>query len=351
MMQRSLNRYFQRIWYPESPGWCDRAVSIALLPASWVYRLISRCRVLAYRVGLCKQYKLNAPVVVVGNITAGGTGKTPVVINIAKQLKALGYHPGIITKGYGRQNANQKTVMIINSNMPYSPDYGDESVLLAKKSCCPVAIAKSRVAAGLALIEEAGCDILISDDGLQHYALGRDVEIALVDGKRRFGNNRALPAGPCREPESRLCTVDCVLTKGENLPGETALNFQHSQVYAVQSPSTTRTLESFADANDTALHALAGIGDPQNFFNMLQQTGLSFMAHDYPDHYPYEGSEYVFKAEGHVLMTEKDAIKVESFANKSHWAVALEVTVPDAIIKKIIDKTQIKKVQGRHHAN
>jgi len=306
-------------------------VSVALLPLSWLFRLVSRLRYHAYRVGLLATTKLPVPVIVVGNITVGGTGKTPLVIWLARHLQGLGYKPGIISRGYGGKATEWP--------FPVSPDsdpewVGDEPVLLASRTGCPLWVGPDRPATALALLAAAECDILISDDGLQHYALHRDLEVVVIDGARGLGNGLSLPAGPLRERPSRLARVDLVIANGPSVLTSYQMSLQPGQLINLASPSLRVGLDYF---KDQSVHAMAGIGNPERFFNTLRTAGLRAYAQPFPDHHGFSEAEITPDDALPVLMTEKDAVKCAPFAHRRHWY--LEVSAqPDLGFIQQLDK-------------
>ncbi len=302
----------------QAPDWYGKADAgklRLLTPLSWLYGLIVVGRRRAYRNGWFKVHRLPVPVIIVGNITAGGTGKTPFTAWLAAFLAHHGYHPGIISRGYGGRSATWPQAVFADSDPLL---VGDEPVLLARNCRCPVSVGPNRPAAARALLERAPCDVLISDDGLQHYALGRDIEIALIDGERRLGNGRYLPAGPLRESAARLSDVDMVVVNGDALVGEYAMHLHGTEVRAVRDERIRRPLASFLGIR---VHALAGIGHPQRFFNHLRAADIDFITHALADHHRFTAEDICFEDGAPVLMTEKDAVKCRRFAGDQHWFV------------------------------
>ncbi len=315
----------QALWYGNSPAY------IALLPFSWLYCALVGMRRLAYRVGLLHRTCLDSRVIVVGNIAVGGTGKTPLVIAIAKRAQQTGLRIGILTRGYlgGAQHWPQQVTGVSDPG-----EVGDEAVLLARKTGAPVYAGPDRVAAGRALLQASPCDLLICDDGLQHYALQADTEIALVDTTRGQGNGFCLPAGPLREPVSRLRSVDAVVALGDDAGWPYSMRLVSGAAHSVADPSITRSLDSFR--GDT-VHAVAGTGNPERFFAGLRTAGLSIRAHPYADHHPFSPADLDFGAGDPVLMTEKDALKCERFAQHNWWFVPIEAQ-PDAGLEEWLAK-------------
>ncbi len=302
----------ERIWYGDSP------LSAVLAPLGWLYWVIVMLRRATYKIGLMRSQRLPVPVIVVGNIAVGGTGKTPLVIWLARHLRAAGWVPGIVSRGYGGDGATTAVTVTPDSDPAL---VGDEPVLMARRAECPVSVCVQRVAAGQALVSQQGCDIIISDDGLQHYALARDVEIAVVDGVRRHGNGRCLPAGPLREPVRRLRSVDVVAINGAAREGECGFQLEGSRAQNLAHPDRVRDLAVFAGS---PVHAVAGIGNPARFFDHLRVQGLEVIEHPFPDHHAFRREDLRFDDEWPVLMTEKDAVKCRRYARPHWWSVAVE---------------------------
>jgi len=298
----------QRAWQ----GW--RPLTLLLLPLSGLYCLLAALRRLAYVLGLRRTRRLGVPVVVVGNITVGGTGKSPLVIWMARRLVEMGHRPGIITRGYGGSSETWPREVTAQSS---AGEVGDEAVMLRRRTGCPVYAGPSRWEAGTRLLAEHDCDIILSDDGLQHTALARDLEIAVIDGERRFGNGLCLPAGPLREPTGRLRRVDLVIVNGRAKAGEYSMQVRGREAVPLGG-GEARALTDFAGEK---LHAIAGIGRPERFFDMLFGAGLKPTCHAFADHHPYRAEELARFGHETVLMTEKDGVKCEMFARPNHWYI------------------------------
>ena len=293
-----------------------------------------------YRVGVLASYRLPVPVIVVGNITSGGTGKTPLVLWVCDFLREQGYAPGIVSRGYGGRGET----MAVRADS--APDIaGDEPVLLAQRSRCPVWIGRNRVAAARALIaSNRECNVIVSDDGLQHYGLRRDVEIAVLDGSRGTGNGLPLPAGPLRESTARLAEVDAVVVTGDtSLPGASATTFamrlDGNLFCNLLNPAFHQEAGAFLDKR---VHAVAGIGNPARFFDHLQRLGLSFAAHAFPDHHAYSQADLEFGDADAIIMTEKDAIKCLRFAREIHWVLPVDARVDLALGRLILEKMKTR---------
>ncbi|SFK18718.1 tetraacyldisaccharide 4'-kinase [Methylophaga sulfidovorans] len=303
-----------------------------LLPLSWLYRFIVLCRQWAYRKGLFTTHKMPVPVIVVGNITVGGTGKTPFVIWLAEQLTLAGYKPGIISRGYGGSSRKYPLEVHKNSN---AKQCGDEPLLIAKRSGCPVVVDPDRPQAAIHLLSQYHCDVLISDDGLQHYALQRDIEIILVDGSRRFGNKHCLPVGPLREPISRLTFVDFIIYNGSGDEHNPSMQLKAMHWVNVHDETVTMPLTHFRHKE---VHAVAGIGHPKRFFDALVATDIIVHPHAFADHHQYLPEDLRFYDELPILMTEKDAVKCQSFANKNMWYLPVEATLDSPLFPAIHQK-------------
>jgi tetraacyldisaccharide 4'-kinase len=308
----------QNIWYGKSSAY------IPLLPLSWLYCAAAAVRRLAYRTGLLETTRLNSRVIVVGNISVGGTGKTPLVIALAERLQQAGFSVGILTRGYlGRASHWPQPVSASSDPL----QLGDEAVLLARKTRTAVFAGPQRVTAGRALLQVSPCDVLLCDDGLQHYALHHDVEIATLDVTRGNGNGFCLPAGPFREPVSRLQQVDAVVALGGGSVHSYTMHLVPAAARQITNPANRRDLESF---QGNPVHAVAGIGDPERFFAMLRRAGLTIQTHPFADHHPFCATDLDFGDDNPVLMTEKDAVKCEAFAKANWWAVPVDAQLDAA---------------------
>jgi tetraacyldisaccharide 4'-kinase len=322
--------FLDRHWYRLS--W----LSILLLPIAAMFGCAVALRRALYRAGVFPSYRVPVPVIVVGNITAGGTGKTPLVLWLCDYLREHGYTPGIVSRGYGGRG--HTTAVRENA----SPDVaGDEPVLLAQRSRCPVWVGRDRVAAARALIAtNPGCNIIVSDDGLQHYRLQRDFEIAVIDGSRGAGNGLPLPAGPLRESTARLANVDAVVVTGNSVPPATgaatfAMALEGNGFRNLLNPALRQEAGAF---HGKRVHAIAGIGNPARFFDHLQALGLHFAAHAFPDHYAYSQADVDFGDADAIIMTEKDAIKCLRFAREIHWVLPVDARVDTALGRLILEK-------------
>ena len=313
-----------RIWYGRSPcRWL-------LMPLGVCYRLMTDLRRLLYRWGIKSVTVLPVPVVVAGNLTVGGTGKTPLVIWLAEQLRQRGIRVGIVSRGY-RGRAETWPQAVHRKSDPAL--VGDEAVLLARTTNCPVSVGPDRVKAAQALLVREQVDVLLADDGLQHHALGRIMEIVVVDGERGLGNGMCLPAGPLREGGDRLARASAVVVNGGDwrLDETTGDIFRAAaivqEVRRLTGPAR-KPLESF---RGMAVHAVAAIGHPERFFRMLTAAGLQVIGHPLPDHSSIDAADLRFDDSKPVLVTEKDAVKCERLAHDGVWSVSIELSFqPDA---------------------
>lgn len=307
------------------------AVSSALRPLSWLYRAVVSMRQAGYRVGLLKSRRFDVPVIVVGNITVGGTGKTPLVIWLVGLLQSEGYRPGIVSRGY-RGRAKHWPQQVRPDSDPLM--VGDEPVVMARRCRCPIAVGPDRAAAVEALLKHSRCNIIISDDGLQHYGLARDIEIAVIDGVKRFGNGFCLPAGPLREPVSRLDKVDFMIVNGGPvLRREYPMTMEAVALRNVRDDSLVWTPADFPRRD---IHAVAGIGHPGRFFRQLQQLGFSVSEHPYPDHHLFRADDLRFGDDRPVVMTEKDAVKCRRFCSDDSWYLAIDARPDPRVAQRLL---------------
>lgn len=307
-------------------------LAFLLLPFSWLFYCIVKIRHLLYQNGLKKTYHFSVPVIIVGNITVGGTGKTPFVIQLAKILEKKGFHPGVISRGYGVKKIKNPQRVTLESEQ-----VGDEPLLMAKHLSCPIIVCADKVLATCFLLKHFLCDVVISDDGLQHYRLGRDVEIAIIDGKRLFGNRYCLPAGPLREPIPRLDTVNFVVYNSDSFLSKGGKTFQMQlQPGKLTSVVDFKRQIDLEDLGKSPIHAVAGIGHPNRFFNTLNRLGLNIITHPFSDHYQFKSSDIDFGENAFVIMTEKDAVKCQKFADHRHWFLPVVAEIDQNLVDQII---------------
>jgi tetraacyldisaccharide 4'-kinase len=314
---------------------------LLLLPLSWLFAGVTALRRWAYKNGILTSYKLPVPVIVVGNITMGGNGKTPVVMWLVEQLRHQGFTPAVISRGYG---GSSKLAGSVNANSDAAL-VGDEPVLIASRCACPVFVGSNRVQVARELLKaHPQTDILISDDGLQHYALQRDVEIAVTQPEQK--NFRLLPAGVLREPVQRLNTVDAIVCNGGFMQSTQSDNIYNcvpqftmqlvgEQFYNLLDENTQA---SAADFNRKSVKAMAGIGKPERFFEHLTDLGLTFASVSFGDHHPFSAQELANIECDVLIMTEKDAVKCKKFAQLHHWVLPVQANIDEGLIPLILNK-------------
>ncbi len=310
---------------------------LVLIPLSWLFAATTAFRRWAYRLDILKSYALPVPVIVVGNINLGGSGKTPVVIWLVEQLKQHGFKPAVISRGYGGSVSLATSVEATSQ----ARIVGDEPVLIANRGQCPVWVGLDRVQVATELLKaHPECNVIISDDGLQHYRLKRNVEIAVVDADSSEKDARLLPAGRLREPLERLNTVDVVICNGQKHTHETVdsvyqMQLVGQQFYNLADSNMTATATDF---KQKSVKALAGIGKPERFFEYLRKLGLTFTGVSFDDHHAFTAQELA-KIDGDVLiMTEKDAVKCKSFAQPHHWVLPVEAQIDTQLMTLILNK-------------
>lgn len=317
-MALTLDQKITKAWY-EGAAWL-----FLLWPFSVVYSLVIRFRRYAYRSGMFKTYRPDIPVIVVGNITVGGTGKSPMVCYLVETLREQGFHPGIVSRGYGAKLGRRQVREVTEDSL--ASEVGDEPLMLKKRLACPVYVSPSRVLAAQALEKGAErCDVIVSDDGLQHYALARDAEICVFDGQRKWGNGHLLPMGPLREPIERIQSIPFLVLNGPvnaQSYGQAALDqtafSMHLKASELVNLQTGETLKLKALKGQT-VHALAAIGHPERFFQTLETAGLKIIPHVFADHHAYKLSDFTFKDASVLIMTEKDAVKCKGFELDNTW--------------------------------
>lgn len=329
-LERGINRLWYRARWRSWPLWPLSALFCAIV-------VVRRWRLVRVQ---RKKKPSPVPVVVVGNITTGGTGKTPLVVAIVRHLRQAGYSPGVITRGYGGRSPAWPQRVVPDSDPRW---VGDEPVMLARSCACPVVAGPDRMADLGLLVSSERCDVVVSDDGLQHYRLPRDVEIAVLDGERGLGNRLCLPAGPLREPSGRLRQVDFVVINGGG--DDAGVPMQLAAAMPVNLTSgEQRPLSAFADAQ---VHAIAGIGNPERFFTTLKRAGLQILEHPFPDHYDYHPHNLDFGDDRALIMTEKDAVKCAGIAPANAWYLPVEAVLPDSFFDSLVRRIQSRRRSGR----
>jgi tetraacyldisaccharide 4'-kinase len=339
----AVYNWVHRVWYEDASGWFLR-------PLSGLYWLLLVLRRVFYRLGLFKVYKAPAPVIVVGNITAGGTGKTPTALWLVQELRSRGFRPGIVSRGYGGSQSGTSMRVEADSDASIA---GDEPVLLARRGRCPVVVDPDRARAAAMLVED-GANVIIADDGLQHYRLGRDYEICVVDGARGLGNRRLLPAGPLREGVRRLEEVDQVLVNGTlrgsgydlTVAEQNAVSFQLVAAEACRlNGSMVRPIERF---QNTTVHGVAAIGNPQRFFDLLRGHGIQVIEHVFPDHAALSSKDLDFGDDFEIFMTEKDAVKLGRDSRDKLWYVPVDLKMDPVLAAPLIEQIELRLRSGKN---
>lgn len=310
-----------------------------LLPLGWLFRGITAWRRYAYQRGWLNAWRAPVPVIVIGNITVGGTGKTPLTLALVDHLCAAGWRPGIVSRGYGGQADYPARV----SPASLAAVVGDEPLLLARRSGVPVVVDPLRARGVQHLLAHSDCNLIVCDDGLQHYALARDIEIAVIDGQRGFGSGLPLPAGPLREPPERLASVDFCVVNGDWLPAR-ALPVAAATMTLAPGPWLPVTGEGEPPASG-AVHAVAGIGHPPRFFALLERLGYEPIRHPFPDHHAYSAGDLEFTPALPVVMTEKDAVKCAGVAPADTWFVPVQAMLPDNFWQALLARLAAWRLQ------
>jgi tetraacyldisaccharide 4'-kinase len=312
-------KWVERVWYGHSLWrW-------VLWPLSLLYRLFVTHKRRRWLAKPRQSYHANVPLIVVGNLSVGGTGKTPLVLKLIDMARDLGLAPGVISRGYG---GNAPAYPCAVEDYPEAAIVGDEPLLIWRRSRCPVVVAPRRAEAAALLISRFSPDIIFSDDGLQHYALGRDFEIVVVDGKRQFGNTLCLPAGPLREPLERLRSVDLVVGNGCAVAGSPYFFRIAAGQFVALGDGKRQDGSAWIG---TGCVAVAGIGNPERFFQTLRELGLAIEPHAFPDHYQFSREDFSAFAGRPVLMTEKDAVKCGGLGLNNAWYLEVEAQMNPAL--------------------
>jgi tetraacyldisaccharide 4'-kinase len=326
-----LASWLEKAWYS------NNIMVWALAPFTALFWALSAARRLAFSLGLKKRHKLAVPVIVVGNISVGGNGKTPLVVFLAKWLQEQGYRPGVLSRGYGGQSSYYPLQVTVDAD---PATVGDEPLLMAAHLVCPLVVDPDRPRGGTMLVEQLGCDLIICDDGLQHYALERDVEILVMDGHRRLGNGHLLPMGPLREGAWRLNTVDLIVVNGNQASkGEHLMTLQSGALTNIVCPHMLKDVSEL----DSPVVAAAGIGNPQRFFNLLEQHQVRLKSTlAFADHHQFSAADLPQET---LLMTEKDAVKCRDFAHKDWWYLPVEAKLTEQTKQQLLSlvrQTQAK---------
>ena len=316
----------EKRWYqPDALVWL-------LAPLALLYWVITCIRRAFYRIGLFKRHRVSVPVIIVGNISVGGNGKTPLVIRLVEMLRQMGYYPGVLTRGYGGSGIDYPCLV---TQVHSAEQVGDEPCLMRQHLNCPIVVDPNRVRGANFLTKHNRCDILICDDGLQHYRLERDIEIAVIDGQRQLGNGYVLPMGPLRETRGRLNEVDFIIVNGGIArQGSYLMTLQPGRLVNVADPRKTKSINELTDA----VTALAGIGNPQRFFDTLVAKGISVKTRlAFADHHQFTRQDI---PEGTVLMTEKDAVKCTDLAHADCWYLPVRADLTPEFQQKFGEKVK-----------
>lgn len=336
-----MEKWLNRVWYGDAAG------GALLRPLSLLYGAVAAARRGAYRAGLLKRIQVDCPVIVVGNLTVGGTGKTPLVAWLTQQLKRSGLRPAIVSRGYGSEGGEPRSV---ESTSDWR-EMGDEPTLLHRVTGAPVFVSADRVAAAQAAVRH-GANIIVSDDGLQHLRLARNCEIVVIDGARGFGNARLLPAGPLREPVQALARADVIVVNGDAGPKVieqiqaaqgrpvVTMRLHPTSAWSLGSSDEHRALESW---RGKPVHGVAGIGNPARFFQTLRASGIEVVEHPFPDHHAFTAADLAFDDGLPVLMTEKDAVRAGDFADPRMWYVPVTATFTDADTRTLMEPVRAKR--------
>lgn len=326
-----LAAWLQGRWYQQRPA------PLLLKPFATLFRWVAARRRVKHS---ASEWRSPVPVVVIGNIAVGGTGKTPLVVSLLVELKAAGFTPAVISRGYG---GSESGPLVINNHTP--AEVGDEPVLIAQRSGCPVAIGSKRVDVIKALLSSCpSVDVILSDDGLQHYQMARDVECVVIDGARGLGNLSCLPAGPLRESPERLEEVDHLIVNGKleyQLPEHLRLEAVSVTQMTLKASNAVNMLSGerkpLSEFSATKVHAVAGIGNPERFFNTLRESQIDPQPHAFADHHPYIASDFAFADDCPVFMTEKDSVKCHTFAGPNWWYVPVDAELDGPLSKLLIE--------------
>ena len=297
-----------------------------LLPLSWLYCSVTIVRRKLYQLDIKKSYGSKKPVVIIGNIVVGGSGKTPLLMALCEYIKASGYNPGVVSRGYGGNVSGVHQV----SESDSAEMVGDEPLMICRRTMVPVVIGADRVSAVDYLVKNNRCDIVFSDDGLQHYRMKRDYEIAVIDSNRKFGNGFCLPAGPLRERKSRLNDVDMLVYNDTDSAASDGCSYA-LQIVSLNQLNNSDNCSSITSFLKKPVHAVAGIGDPARFFKQLQKNGIETIDHAFPDHHVYQQQDFSGWEKECIIMTEKDAVKCRHLVLPDAWVVIVKAVFSDVL--------------------
>ena len=336
-----LHQSVTNAWYRKSTQW-----TLGLLPLSALFRYLAERRKKRYLQSSLWQPPV--PIVVVGNISVGGTGKTPVVAALVRVFEEVGLKPGVISRGFGAKGAVRPVTVLPDSDPAL---VGDEPVMLSNQLNIPLVVDPNRVLAAQYLLSHHQCDVILADDGLQHYALQRDVEVVVIDGERMLGNGYCLPAGPLRESLARLHTVDAVLVNGgiqNTWPKRVKPVDTHDFHLCPDRLQSVNPHSVGLEPQKGTVHAVAGIGNPERFFRSLTVLGYDVIPHPFPDHHGFVEDDILFDDSWPVIMTAKDAIKCRRFASEKHWYLPVTAQLPEPLVTSLVHRVHaVRKAKGK----
>jgi tetraacyldisaccharide 4'-kinase len=323
-------RWVDNMWY--SPSWYHWPFIIILLPLAVLFGLLSAFRRALFRFQFKPSYNVPVAIIVIGNISVGGNGKTPLVVYLAQYLRQKGYHPGVLSRGYGGKNASYPMTVEASSKVDV---VGDEAILMRQHINCPLVVDPVRPRGAIELVEKHQCDVIICDDGLQHYALNRDIEIVVIDGQRRCGSKLLLPSGPLREGLWRLDTVDFLVLNGGSVnKREYLMSLQAGKLINVKHPNKSLSLSELT----SPVTALAGIGNPQRFFSLLEKKQVRLKDKiSFVDHHVFSKADIPSSI---VIMTEKDAVKCTQIAHDDCWYLPVSASLSSQFESQLIQKLE-----------
>ncbi|NVJ65307.1 MAG: tetraacyldisaccharide 4'-kinase [Gammaproteobacteria bacterium] len=319
-------QFFENLWYRDTPWWLW-----IFLPFHLLLSLLVWLRRRFYKWGIFNSYKADVPVIVIGNVSIGGTGKTPFAIYLLNQLKLQGYNPGLVTRGYGGDSS--KHPLVVNKDSP-TELVGDEPKLIFNNTQVPIVVDYRRARGARRLVSEFNCDLIICDDGLQHYALQRDLEVLIIDGTRGFGNGFLMPFGPLRETIGRSKKCDISIINGQQM---------QLQAQAIRKLVTHEAVETV----NLPLTAIAAIGNPQRFYNTLKELELEFETQNFPDHHKFTQADFA-SIDGNIIMTEKDAVKCSFLKDERFYYLPVSAQIDDNIEQQLLHLIA-QKIEAKAH--
>lgn len=342
MFKTRISQLFEWLWYQPKANGLNLLFAPVLWPLSRLFQWLAHKK--RNRHLRAPTHAYTAPVIVVGNISVGGTGKTPFITWLACELEKAQLKVGIVSRGYGA-NVTQWPHSVSGEDSPEL--VGDEPKLLHQRLNVPVVIHPKRDSAVKYLLEQYDVDVVLSDDGMQHYAMHRDLEIALIDGTRGLGNAKLLPAGPLREPESRLASVDYIVCSVAQWRDAQLMQYEMDEILSVQrNRGASHPISRLAELKGQTVHGVAGVGNPQRFFDALKAQGVTVIPHAFSDHHQYKEADLAFDDDLPVLMTEKDAVKCRKFLSNKLWYLPVKAQLPSAFQFELI--TRIKALAATH---